>query len=344
MILTTDPRTILGIGVLIVVALIVLIGAVAHWKKERLRKRAMAARGSSDEDRTTGAETTTDPASPDPPPVRFAPPEPVRLLTWYCPHCLQEIQLQNVPTGSIQCPSCDGTIEPDEFLLNNRDPGYNEAGFVDPRTGMYRYEYMRRRMGQEVLRCSRAKSDCVLLVIRVINFERIPWHMRTDFLKRIGDVSSQGLRSSDLVGCWTRGDLFAVVLFDTSMTSSWQVVVRLLAALMREIVANTPQSAELAFKPGIASFATHGVGAVPDPLSAMIRHAEQEAVSDSADAPRAPVDPKAAAAPPAAPLPPSSAPQGAPVPLRDLPPPKQPSVDGDGGEELDPSLLESDPD
>jgi diguanylate cyclase (GGDEF)-like protein len=135
--------------------------------------------------------------------------------------------------------------------VKDRDP-------ADEQTGTYRYGYGARRLDDETARWRRYGTPVALVLIRILNFERIPRAKRQAFLRRAARLLLRNLRSIDIVARWKTPDTFALILPATKSDGARILSARLQAQFQEDVFADVPASAELSVKFGVATTGEHG--------------------------------------------------------------------------------------
>ncbi len=137
--------------------------------------------------------------------------------------------------------------------VKERDPS-------DAMTGAYRYPYMLKRIEEEVGRWRRYQTPSSLLLMQIVNFDRVPRIKRASFLRRLGRLVGKSVRAVDLVSRWRSGDTFGILLPSTDVQGARVLAARLADQFERQIAPDIPRSARLALRFGIGSAGVHGEG------------------------------------------------------------------------------------
>lgn len=105
-----------------------------------------------------------------------------------------------------------------------------QASVIDLSTGAYTQQYLSQRLDEEIARAQRTGSPTTLVLVRVLNFERVQYALgydRADELLRALASEYAGLtRVFDVVGMRSRSD-YSILLPDTDITSAGTVIARI---------------------------------------------------------------------------------------------------------------------
>lgn len=147
--------------------------------------------------------------------------------------------------------------------VRERDPS-------DDATGTFRFGYMMRRLEEECGRWRRYHTPMTLLLLKVVNYNRIPRRKRVAFLRRAGRLLLRNIRSVDIVSRWKSADTLAVIMPSTDADGARILAGRLAEQFHREVLKDVPRSAELSLSFGVATTGEHG-----DSREELIRSAER---------------------------------------------------------------------
>lgn len=104
------------------------------------------------------------------------------------------------------------------------------ASILDQATGVYKRDYLMRRLAKEISRCERHQLSCSLLLAKVACFdefkERFGHYKAEMLLEHLGQVLSMSVRDGDVVG---RIDtvIFGIVLMQADASAAQKVAERL---------------------------------------------------------------------------------------------------------------------
>lgn len=135
--------------------------------------------------------------------------------------------------------------------VRERDP-------ADEQTGTYRYGYAVRRLEEELGRWRRYNMPTSLLVVKIVNLDRVPRGKQPVFLRRVARMLLRNLRAVDLVTRWKTPDTFALVLPATRGDGSRILASRLLAQFQQDVLQDVPKAAELSLRFGVGTTGDHG--------------------------------------------------------------------------------------
>ncbi len=141
---------------------------------------------------------------------------------------------------------------------------------TDEATGTFRYPYLLRRLEEECGRWRRYHTTTSVLLLRIVNFERIPRRKRPAFLTRVARMLMRGIRQVDIAARWKGTDTFALLLPSTGADGSRILASRMVEQFNREVLQDVPRSAELALIVGIGVTGVHG-----DTRDDLVRAAER---------------------------------------------------------------------
>lgn len=189
------------------------------------------------------------------------------------------LTIQTIPLGSMNLGTVrnlEGVAQWASRVLSSAETfeRVRERDPADAITGTYRYPYLLRRLEEECARWRRYHIPGSLLLIRIVNYERVPKVKRAAFLRRVGRMAMKNVRQVDLAARWKSADTLALLLPSTDAGGARVLAGRINDQFSRDIMADVPRSAELALRFGLGSMGEHG-----DRREELVRAAEKMELS-----------------------------------------------------------------
>lgn len=136
------------------------------------------------------------------------------------------------------------------------------ATIMDKTTGVYSYEYLHERLGEEVDRARRYGRPVTLIVVDLAQFHRVNQRYGrgtgNQVLRRFAlNIVRPAVRSTDVVARYG-GDEFAILLPETDFLQAEPVVRRIAEAAARGTILTDGQRLTLPITSGIATYPTDG--------------------------------------------------------------------------------------
>ncbi len=139
-----------------------------------------------------------------------------------------------------------------------------EGKFLDPRTGLRRYESFRDSFETEIERSERYNQSMTLLLLTLVPFEEFPEPAREAYAKAVASALRASLRRLDIMFCGKEPGGFAAILTETNAEIARLVAGRVLSAFQKQVQGkDAPREHRARLHIGSATYpsdATHDAG------------------------------------------------------------------------------------
>lgn len=131
---------------------------------------------------------------------------------------------------------------------------FKELALTDTLTGLYNERYIHERINEEIFRAKRYRGSCSLIVIRIINSQRL-LNKRLELVFRdFSDILRSNLRKVDIIAFYKK-DCFAILMPETSKKRAIMIADRIKKVFEeKSTTVDIYANAELLLKIGVSNF------------------------------------------------------------------------------------------